>query len=153
MKKGFKIFLIVAVALVLLLGLGIGLLCIPGVQKQVVLSILRKDASSVTLDSVRVGLNGARVSGLKMVVDGTVIRLESGRFVVPVLSLALKRQFAFHEIDLDGLNVDLRKIQGGQPYEGIFGTLDLGGQLSADELTVDAQVILHEAVRLDLKAR
>jgi hypothetical protein len=148
MKKGFKIFLIVAGALVLLLGLGIGLLCIPGVQKQLVLSMLRKEAPSTTLDSVRIGLNGARVSGLKMVVDGTVIRLDSGRFVVPVLPLALKRQFTFQEIDLDGLDVDLRKIQGGQPYEGILDALDLGGSLSTDELSVDSQVILHEAVRL-----
>jgi len=153
MKKGLKIFLIVAVALVLLLGLGIGLLCIPGVQKQVVLSMLRKEASSATVDSVRVGLNGARVSGLEMVVDGTVISLESGRFVVPVLPLALKHQFAFQEIDLDGLDVDLRKKQGGRPYEGILEALDLGGPLSTDELTVDAQVILHETVRLVLTAR
>jgi hypothetical protein len=88
-----------------------------------------------------------------MVVDGTVISLESGRFVVPVLPLALKRQFAFQEIDLDGLDVDLRKKQGRRPYEGILDALDLGGPLSTDELTVDAQVILHETVRLVLTAR
>jgi hypothetical protein len=152
MKKGLKIFLIVAGALVSLLGLGIGLLCIPGVQKQVVLSMLRKGPSSATLDSVRIGLNGARVSGLEMIVDGTVISLESGSFVVPVLPLVLKRQLAFQEIDLDGLDVDLRKNRGGRPFEGILEALDLGGPLSVHELNVDAQVILHEAVSLDLKA-
>ena len=153
MKKGFKIFLIVAGALVLLLGLGIGLLCIPGVQKQFVLSMLGKDASSVRLGSVRIGLSGVRVSGLEVVRDGTVIRLDSGHFEVPVLPLALKRQFAFQAIDLDGLEVDLRKKYGGQPYEGILSALDLGGPLSTDELNVDARVILHDAVRLDLSAQ
>ena len=137
----------------LLLGIGVGLLCIPGIQKQVVLSLLRKEASGANLRSVRFGVHGVRVYGLEMVVDGTVIRLESGRFKVPVLPLVFKRELDFHKVDLHGLEVDLRQKRGGPPFGGVLKPLDLGGPLSVDELDMTGRFLFHEQVSMEFDVR
>ncbi len=150
MKKGFKIFLIVAGAVVLLLGIGVGLLFVPGVQKKLVLSALSKEAVRADLHSVRVALGGIRLSGLSMVMpNGVEVSVDAARIKVPVLDLVLKGRYDFDRIEMEGLKVDLRHRRSGEAFGGVLTPLSMDGPVSVGELAAEGRIVLAKDTHLE----
>ena len=153
MKKGLKIFLIVAGAVVLLLGLAVGLLFVPGVQKKIVLSALGREAARLDVYKARLGLEGIRLTDLHMELrDGTVVALDAAKIDAPLLDLVLKKRYVFGRVELEGLEVDLRRRNSDKPFAGVLTALPADSPVSVAELVAEGRVVFAEDAGLGFSA-
>ncbi|MEK9984010.1 MAG: hypothetical protein VW879_04645, partial [Opitutae bacterium] len=148
MKKGFKVFLIIAGAFIIVLGLAIGALFTPVVQKHLVLLVLGGESAHVDIQKVRVLLNGLLIEHQ----NGTMLTMDAARIEVPLTDLLLRKRVSFGRVDLEGLQLDLRRSNSDQTYRGLLSPISAIGPVSVDELSVEGKVLLSQNTSLKLSA-
>ncbi|MEL0119360.1 MAG: hypothetical protein VXB01_10515, partial [Opitutae bacterium] len=153
MKKGFKVFLIIAGAFIIVLGLAIGALFTPVVQKHLVLLVLGGESANVDIQKVRLRMDRVLLNGLLIEhQNGTMLTMDAARIEVPLTDLLLKKRVSFGRVDLEGLQLDLRRSNSDQTYRGLLSPISAIGPVSVDELSVEGKVLLSQNTSLKLSA-
>ena len=94
MKKGFKVFLIIAGAFIFVLGLAIGALFTPVVKKHLVLLVLGSESANVDIQKVRLRMDRVLLNGLLIEhQNGTMLTMDAARIDIPLRSSSEKTGF------------------------------------------------------------
>ena len=118
MKKGFKVFLIIAGAFIIVLGLAIGSIYTSGSETPSPL-VLGGESANVDIQKVRLRMDRVLLNGLLIEhQNGTMLTMDAVLIEVPLTDLLLKKRVSFGCVDLEGLQLDLRRSNSDQTYRG-----------------------------------